>query len=214
MPMEIEAKFRIGDPQVFPLLLALDRLGPYVLRPAPQHEEQRNTYYDTPDGCLRRARYGLRTREVQGRVIVTLKGPGQVQGGVHERAEWEAEVADPDPSAWPDGEVRCRVRALVTPDVPLVPFLTIHTHRHHIVVLSASHQEVAEVSLDESRIEAGGATDDFCELEIELRPAGTRRDLEALVAALGEHMVLMPEPRSKLERGLALLQEVVHDNDH
>jgi inorganic triphosphatase YgiF len=205
--MEIEAKFRLDNPHIFPVLLSLERLGSYLLRPALQREAQRNTYYDTADGHLRQANYGLRTREVDGQTVVTLKGPGQVREGVHQRAEWEAAVANPNPASWPDSDVRRRVGALVPPDTPLLPVLTIHTHRHHIVVRSDDHYEIAEISLDESRIEAGGATDDFCELEIELRSAGTQRDLEALVAALGDYMTLVPEPRSKLERGLTLLQE-------
>jgi triphosphatase len=201
--MEIEAKFRIEDDQIFPALLRLNSLGPFGLVVAPHAEDQRNIYFDTADRRLRRAQYGLRVRTVGGRRIATLKGAAQVRDGMYERDEWEADVANDDPHTWPVGELRERVLALLA-GAALAPTLTIRTRRQHIY---AEHDgaRVAELSLDEGDINAGSLEQHFRELEIELLEAGERADLDELVGLLRGRFVLIPEDRSKLARGLALL---------
>lgn len=200
--MEIEVKFRLDDPAVFTALTEIDRLGPYTLHPADESEHQRNTYYDTADGVLRAARYGLRIREVNGCSIATLKGPNQGSGGLHQRAEWEVAAQSPDPSTWPPGVARDHALALLG-DRALAPFLSIETMRRHIYA-HIGGRAIAEISLDEGTITVGARREAFLELEIELLPAGAPDDLATLVAALQERYTLIPEPRSKLERGLAL----------
>ena len=65
--MEIEAKYRVDHQHTFDDLLSLAALGPFHLAPAPDPEDQQNTYFDTPDGRLRAGHYGLRgqARSVQ-----------------------------------------------------------------------------------------------------------------------------------------------------
>ena len=84
------------------------------------------------------------------------------------------------------------------------------TNRRHIIAMR-DDQAVAELSLDEGTIQAKGRTLPFCELEIELLADGTLDDLEALKHALQAHISLIPEERSKLEQGLALLEEENHE---
>lgn len=201
--MEIEAKFRIDQPAAFAVLRALNTLDSYTLHHQPHLERQHNTYYDTPSGRLRAARYGLRTRTVNGRTLITLKGPGVVSNGTHQRMEWEFEWADLDPATWPHVAAREQLLQLVGAE-PLIPLLTIDTERHHMLVLR-DQQAVAELSLDEGSMTVPGKTAAFRELEIEVLPAGTEADLDRLVVALRQHIPLVPENRSKLERGLELL---------
>jgi inorganic triphosphatase YgiF len=202
--MEIEAKFRVDDEQIFPALLHLSSLGPFRLVVAPHPEDQHNVYFDTADRRLRRAQYGLRVRTIGGRRIATLKAAAQVRDGMYERDEWEADVGgDDDPHAWPAGEVRERVLGLIG-EAALAPTLTIRTRRQHIYAERAGAR-VAELSLDEGDINAGSLQQHFRELEIELLKAGERADLDELVGLLRERFVLAPEDRSKLARGLALL---------
>jgi len=202
--MEIEAKFRVDDERIFPALLALSSLGPFSLIVAPHPEEQRNVYFDTADRRLRRAQFGLRVRTVGGRRIATLKGAAQARNGMYERDEWEADIGgDDDPYTWPAGEVRERVLALLG-GASLAPTLTIRTQRQHIYA-ERGGARVAELSLDEGDINAGSLTQHFRELEIELIDAGERADLDELVGLLRERFALIPEDRSKLARGLALL---------
>jgi len=202
--MEIEAKFRVDDAQTFPQLLALGAIGPFKLVAEPNVEDQRNVYFDTADRRLRAGQYGLRVRDLGNRRIATLKGAAKARDGMYERDEWEIEIGDDDnPSAWPPSEARDRTLALLDGAAPL-PILAIRTRRLHIIALR-DDRRVAELSLDTGAIDAGGRTANFRELEIELLKTGTRADLDALVALLRARFALTPEDRSKLARGLALL---------
>jgi inorganic triphosphatase YgiF len=202
--MEIEAKFRVDDDQTFPHLLALDAIGPFELRAEPAAEDQHNVYFDTADRRLRAGQYGLRVRDLGRRRVATLKGAAQARDGMYERDEWEVEIGDDDhPANWPASEARERTLALLDGAEPL-PILSIRTHRLHIIALR-NGARVAELSLDTGTIDAGSRTADFRELEIELFENGTRADLDELVALLRARFALAPEDRSKLARGLALL---------
>jgi len=202
--MEIEAKFRVDDDQTFPQLLALDAIGAFKLVAEPDAEDQRNVYFDTADRRLRAGQYGLRVRDLGGRRIATLKGAATARDGMYERDEWETEIGDDDnPAAWPAGEARDRTMALLDGAEPL-PILAIRTRRQHIIALR-DDARVAELSLDTGAIDAGDRSASFRELEIELLTTGTRADLDALVALLRARFALTPEDRSKLARGLALL---------
>ena len=202
--MEIEAKFRVDDEQTFPQLLALDAIGPFELIAEPDAEDQRNVYFDTADQRLRAGQYGLRVRDLGSRRIATLKGAAKARDGMYERDEWEVEIGDDDhPSAWPASAARDRTLALLD-GAELLPLLAIRTRRLHVIALRDGTR-VAELSLDTGAIEAGEREQSFRELEIELLKTGTRADLDELVARLRARFTLIPEDRSKLARGLALL---------
>jgi inorganic triphosphatase YgiF len=209
--VEIEQKYRVADDTTFPALLGLRTLGGYALRPEAEPERQRNAYFDTADKRVRAARSGLRVRSVGGRRIATLKSEGSVVGGRATRGEWEQEIgASDDPATWPQGELRERALAL-TGGAPLVELLTIRTTRHNIAALRGD-QEVAQISLDNAEIAAGGRTQALRELEVELHGAGTLADLDALCEALLARFALEPENQSKLARGLALLEAASADS--
>jgi len=72
--IEVEAKFRLADPDA--MRRALDAAGAQASETVLEH----NTYYDRPDGSLRRADCGLRLRTAEGpdgttRTTMTYKGP-------------------------------------------------------------------------------------------------------------------------------------------
>jgi inorganic triphosphatase YgiF len=204
--MEIEAKFRVDDEQTFQQLLELSSLGPFQLVAEPEAEDQRNVYFDTADRRLRAGQYGLRVRDLGDRRIATLKGAAQARDGIYERDEWEVEIGDDDrPSAWPASEARDRTLALLAGAEPL-PILTIRTRRRHVIA-SRGGTRTAELSLDEGAIDAAGRAAAFRELEIELLKTAMRADLDELVGLLRARFTLVPEDRSKLARGQALLDE-------
>jgi triphosphatase len=203
LPLEIESKFRVPGPQVFEQLLGMGQIGPFLLRPAPAPVDQLNTYFDTADRRLGAARHGFRVRAAGGRFTATLKGPATLAGATHTRAEWEAALPSGDPADLADGELRMRLLAL-SAGLPLLPLLTIRTHRQ-LVAAARPGGLALEVALDDSLIEAGGQTERLCELEVELPAGGALADLEQISALLRDRFGLLPEPRSKLERGLALL---------
>lgn len=203
--MEIEAKYTIDDPTAFKRLLALRQLGDYELQPAAAAEQQRNTYYDTADGRLRRRRYGLRIREVGDSSIATLKGESNVSSGLHERSEWEVPATSPDPQTWPEGAARHTALALLGEQARLVPLLSINTERHTIIA-RRDQLAVIEISLDAGTFEVPGRSHPFRELELELLPDGEYADLAALAELISQQVALQAENRSKLERGMALLE--------
>lgn len=202
--MEIEQKYRVDDDGLFLALLDLRELDDYMLHPAPEPEQQHNSYYDTADRRLRAARHGLRVRTIGEHRIATLKGEGTSVDGRSARGEWETPVDSDDVAGWPAGELRERVLA-ITGGAPLAPLLAIRTTRHNIRA-SRAGTEVALISLDNAEIAAGGRTQPIRELEIELHGEGTLADLDALCAALLARFSLQPERLSKLARGLALLE--------
>ncbi len=202
--MEVEAKYAVS-PGDLDVVAGLSQLGAYMLHAEPEPERQHNRYYDTADRRLGQARYGLRLRDLGGRTLVTLKGPAEVSEGLHRRAEYEFPHADPDPRTWPAGPARELALALIG-SAPLQPTITIRTSRD-VIIASYQGQPVAELCLDRGVLHAGDRAEPFSELEIELLPAGSESDLSALARSLGEFVSLSPEPRSKLQRALALLEE-------
>lgn len=202
-PLEIELKFRVEEPDTFVALARPLVLGDFRLQPAEDVEQQHNVYFDTPDFRLRARRFGLRLRQLGSRRVVTLKGETQARDGLHQRAEWEMPVEGDDPLQWPAGEVRDRAFALAG-DAPLQPILSIQTTRRHVYAWRGSRR-VAEIALDDGVIHAGGREQTFRELEVELLAGGERADLEALGSLLRQRFGLQPDDRSKLARGMALL---------
>jgi len=93
MPVEIEAKIRLSDPDALHAKLrALDAV-------LDQRVVETNTYFDTPDGTLKSTDQGLRVRvEVdrdsgQTRTMFTHKGP-RSHGRFKSRTETEVGVSD------------------------------------------------------------------------------------------------------------------------
>ncbi len=204
--MEIEAKFRVEQRALFTDLLRSTVLGPFTLLSTPGIEYQHNTYFDTPDRRLAARHYSLRVRDLGQRRIGTLKHSLHNHAGVHTREEWEVELdAGDDPQAWPASPARDRaIEALGGATV--VPLMTVHTQRQYIYAIHAAIV-IAELSLDEGTIAAGGRTLDFRELEVELLNGQPRAEFDTLIAYLQARYPLVPEPRGKKARGLALLDQ-------
>jgi inorganic triphosphatase YgiF len=204
--MEIEAKYAILGPLNASKLVTLD-LAPYHLFPD-RAGHHRDVLLDTKDRSITSTGVTLRLRETDdGRTVLTFKGPNAGRSGVHEREEIEATLTSPDHfdySCWPE-EIRERVRALAHGQ-PLVPLVRIYIHRRTWAI-ERQNQHVAEMALDQGIINAGGRTARVHELEVELKKHGTRDDLDELDRRLLEQLPLQPQPRGKLQRGLALLDK-------
>lgn len=202
--MEIEAKFAItGD--LDPARLTTLALHPYTLR-SRGVERHSDTLLDTPSRAVTSTLHSLRIRQIGERRIVTLKGPNSGAGGVHEREEIEAELSGPpscDPRDWPR-EVGEPALAL-THDEPLAPLLRDEVERQ-LWAVRRSGRVIGELAVDSGQIIAAGRHEPIHELELELKGSGSRADLDALCQALSAALPLSPEPRSKLQRGLALLR--------
>ncbi|MEO7911664.1 MAG: CYTH domain-containing protein [Roseiflexaceae bacterium] len=204
--MEIEAKFRVINRAVFTSLRQLTTLGAFLLVHTSGTERQHNTYFDTADRRLTADRTTLRVRDLGERRIATVKRSLSTKAGIHTRDEWEVDLDGGEhPLDWPASPARDRALAALD-GAPIFPLMTIHTSRQYSYALLDDLQ-VAEISLDEGVILAGGRTVGFRELEAELLPQGTCADLDALIEQLHAHFMLIPESRGKKKRGLALLEQ-------
>lgn len=211
--MEVEVKFSIPDRETFDQLVQLDEWAGYRLESV-GIKRVRDSYFDTDDRAILNAGFACRVREVEGNRIATLKGLGGVdaESGIHQREEHEVPVELDDPRTWPDSPARDLALRL-TIGRPLTELFSLSQERH-IRLLSEEGSEgtrrVAELSLDvvTHALGQGGTPRSYYELEVELLEQGNKGDLQTLAHDLKVAWGLRPEPRSKFERGLALIDAV------
>jgi inorganic triphosphatase YgiF len=204
MAIEVEARFRVTEPEALNRLAALDGLGYATLGP-PTAFEETDTYLDTEDGALGAARWACRLRRRGARVTVSLKGPPATGTGgwLHLRPEVEGPATDePDPERWPQSDARDlldRLRA----GYPLRQRLTLRQRRTERTV-TVAERLVGVLSMDDvTVVRHRRDVDRFAIVELELAAEGAAAgsgELVALAEALAAVGGLVPEPRTKLER--------------
>lgn len=197
--MEIEAKYRLTAPVSAEQIEALD-WTPYQLGPRAT-VDQHDTFFDTADRAISSTMHAVRLREGAPTPVVTLKGPGTVEDGVHSREEIELPTEERAPAGWP-GPIRERLEQLVGTQ-PLQPLLDVHNLRRSWP-LRRDGAVIGEVALDKGTIRAGERHEPMHELEIELK-GGARSDLDRLAELVRRQLPAEPEDRSKFHRGFALL---------
>jgi len=201
--VEIEAKFIVPNRAALQRLIEATDLGGFPLKRGSVRLVQ-DSYRDTDDRKFYHADYACRIRRQEGKSIATLKNLGKATGSVHQRQEYEVTLdANESPQDWPVSEARDLVLSLCG-DKTLVELFRVDQERYTRKVTS-HNKIVAELSIDIVHIETGRKTDDSFEVEVELLPQGTEGDLAAAVQHLEENWHLQPQPLSKFERGLALL---------
>ncbi len=202
--MEVEAKYTVADAAALARLAKAPALAGYDID-AGERRRDRDTFLDTADRRFLAAGYYLRRRETGGGVRLTLKQLVTGDAGVLRREELEALVAaDVPPAEWPEGELRERVEGIAQ-GAPLEPFLFLEQERLARRVVDGS-REVAELSLDDVTVAAGGRARRWFEAELELRGEGDDDDLERLAAALQAEPGLTPESRAKFTRALEIVE--------
>lgn len=212
MPAEIEARFAAATDATLDRLAASDRLGPATLGPMRPADEV-DRYLDTPDGRLAAARWACRLRSRGAGWRISLKGPPHAAhrgspSWLHEREELEGPATEvADLGGWPASAARDRLVELAGGAPHLVERLRLLQHRRERNVI-VDGVDSGTLSLDAVRIvHHGRELGRLRIVELEL-PAGTARNaLVPLAAALDAIEGLTPEPRSKLERALAMLAE-------
>ena len=202
--MEIEAKFVVPDRQVYAQLGRLRSLAGYGLTPAGVAPVS-DRYFDTLDRRFLAAGYACRLRQEGDALLLTLKGLGGVEGAVHRRDEREVALPawNPDPMVWPESAARTLALELAK-GAPLRPLFSLRQRRRRAEVTQGGRR-VAELSLDAVRVTVGRQPVSYFELEVELKGDGSEADLAALAAELAGAWGLVPEPRAKFERALALV---------
>lgn len=205
MNTEVEARYLVPDRVLFERLSRLEMLDSFVLTPQGTSKIV-DHYLDTKGRALLHQGWACRLRSQDGTWTVTLKGPKEAQGAIVSRCELELPLArrEEDLTRWPPGELRERALAL-TSGLPLRRLLTIRQRRKSFLV-SEGPRQVAELSLDVVYTSGKGVRYHTYMLECELLPEGQRADLERLHELLTQRYDLVPEPRSKFQRALELIE--------
>lgn len=197
-----------SEPTEIELKLALAPAGPSALRQhpmlqglTPKRQTLANTYYDTPEGALAQTRMAVRLRQVDERVLQTVKTAGHGGGGFSQRQEWEWQVPTRRLDTQGLAELPPFQDALGEVIPALEPQLNTDFERlSWQIVWQDSHIELA---LDEGEIHSGGHQARICEMELELKD-GAPEALWSLAQTLAERVPLRPSDSSKAARGNTL----------
>jgi inorganic triphosphatase YgiF len=207
--LEVELKFQADDERPLDDLARAAELGPARLGPASTVDEI-DRYLDTVDLRLAAARWACRLRTRSGRTVVSLKGPAEHAVGelVHRRPELEGPATDDlEPSHWPQSPARDLLRTMGG-GRPLVERFTLRQRRTERSV-QIGGRRCGLISLDRSAVEHGGRQVGLLrivELELDPRAIASGLDPEPLGRALTRVAGLHPDPATKLEHALLLLE--------
>ena len=188
MGREFELKYRATPEQLAAIEEAFGGFSPIAME---------TTYYDNPRQELRRLRWTLRRRLENGRSVCTLKTP--LPDG--SRGEWETEqdrIEDAIPELCNLGTPR---QLLLLTANGVEPFCGAKFTR--LARLLALENATVELALDAGTLLGGGQALPFAEVEVEYK-SGSEEAAAAFAAALAARFGLVPEPRSKVARAMAL----------
>ncbi len=202
-PLEIEAKFTVPDPVVYWRLQTTDHLAGYSPSTI-QVKPVWDTYLDTKSQRILAAGYSCRRRVTREGIVITLKSLGGAEGAVHQRRICELSMATSRPPVdWPESLVRDLVLQLIGGE-PLLTFFELRQTRV-IRMLKEDDQPLAKLSLDSVSLVTAETERVYLVLEVELLPPTTEGTLMTIVGCLQDVWNLKPEPLSKFERALYLL---------
>ncbi len=163
-----------------------------------------NTYYDTPDGRLRRERVVVRYRRKGREWLLTVKTAALLSGGLAQRSEWEVPGRPGEFDFWNVDDLVVRGLLESVRD-QLQPVFTTRFTRQAWLLEPRSGVRV-ELALDRGSIEAQARRRTIREIELELL-AGEVGDLFLLAGELQATLPLHPEARSKSDRAYRLLAD-------
>lgn len=210
MPIEVEAKFRADGPEPLVRLGELDALGPGLLAPAIVVDEL-DRYLDTADGRLAAAHWACRLRSRHGGWRLSLKGPpadGTDGSAMHHRPEVEGPATEvADPAAWPASAARDRLLALSGGSALVERLRLCQRRTERAVTVGTSVHPSALLTLDEVVVEARGRrVGTLHVVELERAPDADAEDFAGMVSALSVITGLVPDPLTKLEHALAMIE--------
>jgi inorganic triphosphatase YgiF len=201
--MEIEAKFTVPNPSVYWSLQTADYLAGYSLSTT-QVKPVWDTYLDTRSQRILVAGFSCQQSLSREGIVITLKSLGGAEGAVHRRKKYELSMATSRPPIdWPDSPARDLVLQLIGGE----PLLTSFELRQTRVIrmLKEEDQPVAELSLDSVTLVTDETEQVYLVLEVELLSQTPEETLITIAGCLQDVWDLKPEPLSKFERALELL---------
>lgn len=195
MTQEIELKLEI-DPENLPLL----REDPLFASAQTHSADEVTIYYDTRRRVLHKHGFTLRVRNTQGRFVQTIKTM-TTSVGLISRDEIESEVlgGEPDLGSLCDHPLRKLLDAERA--THLAPVICCNVTRTSADVQKGDAH--IHIDLDHGTITAGGRTQEFAELELELVD-GPPATLVIAARRLAEHVPVRLGVLTKSERGFRL----------
>ncbi len=195
MSNEIEIKLAVSD-QAFN---ELEEHLKYFTCLAHKKQFLSNTYYDYPDHFLAKQKMGLRIRQEDQELTLTLKTNGEVVGGLHSRPEYNL------PLTKKETPTNAQLRELYSfeqlPSSTLQPIFSTDFNRTFWLV--EFQQSKIEVAFDQGKIIAGESEQPICEIEFELK-SGNVQDLFDFVETLPFERDIYFSSASKAKRGYLL----------
>ena len=201
--METEYKYRLDDPALVQKILNDPLLDDYVDRDSLEEIQMHAVYFDTDEQDLRKAGIAYRIRYENDRITATIKWDNFVEGGLHSREEFNLVINDerfaehPDIDAFESSEAY-EVLLNAAGHRPLKRVVEMNFIRHLIKVDTGG--SISALSFDDGVIHGVSGDCDVLEMELEWY-YGKEEDFKSIAKALAEKYQLVPEKRSKLQRG-------------
>ena len=158
-----------------------------------------NTYYDYPDHFLAKQKMGLRIRQEDQELTLTLKTNGEVIGGLHSRPEYNLSLTEKETPT--NDQLRELYPFEQLPSSTLQPIFSTDFNRTFWLV--EFQQSKIEVAFDQGKIIAGESEQPICEIEFELK-SGNVQDLFDFVETLPFERDIYFSSVSKAKRGYLL----------
>ena len=195
MSNEIEIKLAVSDQAFNELQEHLKNFTCLV------HKKQflSNTYYDYPDHFLAKQKMGLRIRQEDQELTLTLKTNGEVVGGLHSRPEYNLPLTEKETPT--NTQLRELYPFEQLPSSTLQPIFSTDFNRTFWLVVF--QQSKIEVAFDQGKIIAGESEQPICEIEFELK-SGNVQDLFDFVETLPFERDIYFSSASKAKRGYLL----------
>ena len=195
MSNEIEIKLAVSDQAFNELQEHLKNFTCLV------HKKQflSNTYYDYPDHFLAKQKMGLRIRQEDQELTLTLKTNGEVVGGLHSRPEYNLPLTEKETPT--NAQLRELYPFEQLPSFTLQPIFSTDFNRTFWLV--EFQQSKIEVAFDQGKILAGKSEQPICEIEFELK-SGNVQDLFDFVETLPFERDIYFSSASKAKRGYLL----------
>lgn len=158
-----------------------------------------NTYYDYPDHFLAKQKMGLRIRQEDQELTLTLKTNGEVVGGLHSRPEYNLPLTEKETPT--NAQLRELYPFEQLPRSTLQPIFSTDFNRTFWLV--EFQQSNIEVAFDQGKIISGESEQPICEIELELK-SGNVQDLFDFVETLPFERDIYFSSASKAKRGYLL----------
>ena len=158
-----------------------------------------NTYYDYLDHFLAKQKMGLRIRQEDQELTLTLKTNGEVVGGLHSRPEYNLPLTEKETPT--NAQLRELYPFEQLPSSTLQPIFSTDFNRTFWLV--EFQQSKIEVAFDQGKIIAGESEQPICEIEFELK-SGNVQDLFDFVETFPFERDIYFSSASKAKRGYLL----------